>query len=245
VIRGDRRSARRAGAAAAFAAALAALPVAAQTSSSTSFRLSHQTLDAAGGGSSSDSFRVVDCLAPDLQAGGRSASSSFVLLAACAAGLSVDLADLEITKTVDDPLPATGDVVTFTFEVFNHGPAPAVGVVVDDTLPAGLTLVSTTGCAEDPAGSPICSLGSIAAQSAAVFTLDAVVAAEDPATIVNFATVSAETADPNGADDSASATLSVHPVGIPTLGGAGIATLVLLLAAFALSSMRRRRPRSL
>ena len=38
--------------------------------------------------------------------------------------------------------------------VNNAGPDAAENVVVTDTLPAGVTLVSTSGCAEDPNGVP-------------------------------------------------------------------------------------------
>src|SRR5262249_43252392 len=54
------------------------------------------------------------------------------------------LADLSLTKTVDNPTPVFGTSVTFTLTVTNHGPAEATGVVLTDTLPNGLNFVSAT-----------------------------------------------------------------------------------------------------
>ena len=76
----------------------------------------------------------------------------------------VDLvADLSITMVDDaDPVVA-GNALSYTLTISNAGPDEAVNVVVTDTLPAGVTLVATTGCAEDPTGVPTCTLGTIAA----------------------------------------------------------------------------------
>ena len=73
------------------------------------------------------------------------------------------LADLAITKLDDaDPVEAGGQL-TYTVTVANLGEDPAAGVVVTEILPAGVTFVSTTGCAEDDTGVPTCSLGAIPA----------------------------------------------------------------------------------
>ena len=53
-------------------------------------------------------------------------------------------ADLSLTKTVDDATPTSGQQVTFTVTVSNAGPSSATNVVVQDSLPAGLTFVSST-----------------------------------------------------------------------------------------------------
>ncbi len=52
--------------------------------------------------------------------------------------------DLSLTKTIDNARPNLGDNVTFTITVTNAGPSGATGVVVTDTLPVGLSLVSST-----------------------------------------------------------------------------------------------------
>ncbi len=53
-------------------------------------------------------------------------------------------ADVQVTKKVDDPTPYVGQAVTYTIEVTNDGPHPAQAVTVDDLLPAGVTLSSSS-----------------------------------------------------------------------------------------------------
>ena len=62
------------------------------------------------------------------------------------AGVAVNgqLADIGMLKTVDNASPNVGDTVTFTVIAHNSGPSAATGVVVTDSLPAGLALVSAT-----------------------------------------------------------------------------------------------------
>jgi hypothetical protein len=54
-----------------------------------------------------------------------------ICVAPCGDGTNVDL---KLTKTVDNPNPMVGDIVTFTITVTNNGPDPATGVVVKDSL---------------------------------------------------------------------------------------------------------------
>ena len=54
------------------------------------------------------------------------------------------LVDLAITKSHTGTFQA-GERATYAIVVTNNGPTPAPGVVVTDTLPAGLTYVSATG----------------------------------------------------------------------------------------------------
>ena len=55
-----------------------------------------------------------------------------------------NVADLSLTKTVNDSTPDKNQSVTFTLTVTNGGPADATGVTVNDVLPAGVTFVSST-----------------------------------------------------------------------------------------------------
>ena len=50
--------------------------------------------------------------------------------------------DLSVTKAVDLSTPSPTDTITYTVEVENTGPSAAQGVVLTDTIPAGLTFVS-------------------------------------------------------------------------------------------------------
>jgi large repetitive protein len=56
-------------------------------------------------------------------------------------------ADLSLTKTVNNATPNLGSNVTFTVTLTNSGPDTATNVVVADSLPAGLTLQSSTAAA--------------------------------------------------------------------------------------------------
>ena len=54
------------------------------------------------------------------------------------------IADLRLTKSVDDSTPAANQQVTFTINVTNDGPDDATNTVIRDVLPAGTTYVSST-----------------------------------------------------------------------------------------------------
>jgi len=118
-------------------------------------------------------------------------------------------ADLAITK-LDTPDPVlAGTNLTYTIEVTNSGPSDALGVVVTDTLPAGVTLASTSGCGEDPFGVPACSLGSIMAGGSAQITITVAVDSSATGSLVNQATVASSTPEAVPGNETASATTTV------------------------------------
>ena len=122
-------------------------------------------------------------------------------------------ADLSVTKFDDvDPIVA-GNTLTYTVTVFNAGPEDATNVVVTDTLPAGVSFVSTSGCGEDPSGVASCSLGDIASGGSAQYTITVTVAAATSGTITNSVSISSDTSDPNASNDTASedTTVSAPP----------------------------------
>jgi uncharacterized repeat protein (TIGR01451 family) len=55
-----------------------------------------------------------------------------------------NLADLSLTKTVDDSTPNRNQNITFTLTVSNAGPIAATGVTVNDLIPTGTTFVSAS-----------------------------------------------------------------------------------------------------
>ena len=113
----------------------------------------------------------------------------------------VPSADLALTKG-DDPDPvASGAQLTYALGVDNAGPDTATGVVLTDTLPAGVGFVSATpslgDCAEE-AGLVTCQLGDLLSGGSA--TVSIVVSAptvETTTLITNGAAVSSDTDDPN------------------------------------------------
>jgi uncharacterized repeat protein (TIGR01451 family) len=113
------------------------------------------------------------------------------------------VADLTISKSDSvDPVTA-GTELVYTIRVDNIGLAAADDVVVTDTLPAGVTLVSTSGCTEDPAAVPSCSLGTIDAGGFAEYTVTVMV---DPSTlglITNNVSVTTSTPESDTENNSA------------------------------------------
>ena len=113
-------------------------------------------------------------------------------------------ADLSLSKSDSADPAVAGTNLTYTVEVSNAGPSDAQGVVVTDTLPAGVVLVSTSGCAEDPTGVPTCTLGTVAAGATASYTITVAIDAATLGTITNNASVATSTTDPNSANDTTS-----------------------------------------
>jgi len=106
-------------------------------------------------------------------------------------------ADLSVDKT-DNPDPVlAGNQLVYTVTVNNAGPSDADNVQVTDTLPAGVTFVSTTGCAEDPNGVPTCTLGIIPAGGSDSYTITVTVDAtlQSGTILTNNVEVTSDTED--------------------------------------------------
>lgn len=115
----------------------------------------------------------------------------------------VPVADLSIAKVDDvDPIIA-GNTLTYTVTVTNLSMDSAGNVVVTDTLPAGVTFVSTSGDCSNPTGVPTCNLGSIAGGAAKMYTVTVTVDAATVGTITNQVSVASDH-DTNAGNDSAS-----------------------------------------
>ncbi len=115
---------------------------------------------------------------------------------------AISSADLTITKTDSpDPVPS-GNNVTYTVTVTNTGPGAAQNVVVTDSLPANVTLVSCAsnggGVCGGTAGIPTVTFTSLANGASVSITLVATVASSTAGgtTISNTATVTSDTFDP-------------------------------------------------
>jgi uncharacterized repeat protein (TIGR01451 family) len=108
----------------------------------------------------------------------------------------VGSADLKIDKS-DSPDPVLlGRNITYKLEVENDGPNNATGVVVTDTLPAGVTFVSASfGCTYNPGPHNVtCNIGNLSNDREAKRTI--VVQTTAIGTITNTATVTGNQTDP-------------------------------------------------
>ncbi|HBL28567.1 MAG TPA: hypothetical protein DD490_17165, partial [Acidobacteria bacterium] len=121
-------------------------------------------------------------------------------------------ADLAITKTAPS-VSAIGSTVTYRLTVTNQGPDDALGVSLDESLPAGLAFVSATAPCQSGFA---CNLGylPVGASRSVDVTLSIPAGYGGPSLITNTATAAAATADPASANNSASAvtTLIAAPI---------------------------------
>ena len=131
------------------------------------------------------------------------------------AAAAAQSADLSVQKyTFADPAAADANF-TYFMDVFSEGPDDAQNVVLTDVLPPGVTFVSADSF---PAGLPCtfdapshrlrCELGTLVAYDAAFIQMT-VRAPSTPGTIVNTATVSSSTPDPNPDNNSSTASTEV------------------------------------
>jgi len=140
---------------------------------------------------------------------GVSAAVFSFLVAVSAAAQS---ADMFVTKNAPNTA-AVGSTFTYTITVGNGGPDDAVSANLDDTLPGGIqyqSFMQTTGptftCSEpqvNASGSFTCSIATLPAGSVAQFDIVVKVApGTEGTTLINTATVSSETPDDNGENNT-------------------------------------------
>jgi len=129
------------------------------------------------------------------------------------ATLTVQSADLQVSKTVDNPVPNEGDTVTYTITLTNDGPDGGTNIVITDLLPSGVTYSSDTPSQGTyDSGSGAWSVGSMANGASATLDISATVDAGTAAqTITNTASVTAaDQGDPTSANNSDSADIKVQ-----------------------------------
>ena len=117
--------------------------------------------------------------------------------------------DLEVVKT-DSPDPVVaGEPLSWTLVVTNNGPSDATGVVLDDVVPAGVTVNSISApCA---AGFP-CTIGNLAAGGSATVVIDVTVDPDTIGTLSNTATVTGNEPDPDPTNNTGTEPTDVIPV---------------------------------
>lgn len=130
----------------------------------------------------------------DLVAGGSIASRS-------------PLADLAVTKTVDDETPVVGENVTFTITVENLGPFSTINTQVTDVLPSGYTFVSSNASRGSyDASTGFWDIGGMLANETQ--TLEITVTVEPFGDYLNIATVTGCCSDPDLSNNTDSASVT-------------------------------------
>ena len=116
------------------------------------------------------------------------------------------VADLALTKTVDNAMPLLGTPATFTLTVTNHGPDTATHVVLADPLPPGVNLVAAAP-SQGSFNGLLWNVGTLANGASAVMRITAQTAALG--LLVNNAAVGADQFDPNLMNNLAQAPITV------------------------------------
>jgi uncharacterized repeat protein (TIGR01451 family) len=121
-------------------------------------------------------------------------------------------ADLGIAKTDSADPVSPGDPLTYALVVTNAGPSDATSVTVTDTLPAGVTFVSSSpgppACTLTGA-TLACTLGPLAPGGSSTVTIDVTVNASAAGILVNTASVAGSVPDPHPDNDTAAAATAV------------------------------------
>jgi len=118
------------------------------------------------------------------------------------------VADLAVVKTVNNATPKVGDNVTFTITASNNGPSAATGVVVNDVIPAGYTLVSATP-SSGSWSAPNWTIGNLA--NGANATLSIVASVNSGGAYANTATIDGDQTDPAAGNNSSTSTPTPGP----------------------------------
>jgi len=121
------------------------------------------------------------------------------------------LVDLSVSKSGDPVRVIAGETLTYFLQVANNGPSNASGVIVTDTLPAGVTLSSAASSQGSCAGLSvvICSLGVITAGDSAQITIAVEVGPAVLGSITNNVEVSSAEAEASMGNNTALVTTPV------------------------------------
>jgi len=117
-------------------------------------------------------------------------------------------ADLKIVKT--GKLSANKNKITYTLTVTDRGPTSGLNVVVKDTLPTKVQFVSVSPTQGTCTGTSTvtCSIGAMS--NGQVVTITLVVKVKQTGSISNTASVSADSPDPNTANNSSTVLITVN-----------------------------------
>jgi uncharacterized repeat protein (TIGR01451 family) len=146
-------------------------------------------------------------------------------------------ADLSLTMIANPTSAGVGDTVTFTLTAHNAGPDGSTGTTVTDYFNVGLSQLSNT-CGATVLGNKVTwNIGSLPANATVTCNLSLQVTI--PVNIITLDSISSAVSDPTLNNNQTSVTVEVGSVGVPTLGGAGLAALGAALATLGFFLVKR------
>ena len=158
------------------------------------------------------------------------------------------IADLVVTKTSDDTIPAVpGGMITYTIVAQNNGPNIDPAAVLTDMLPAELACTYTSVAAVGVTGNTVIGTGdindvlSLPSGSNVTYTLECIIDAGFVGSLSNTATLAGSVIDPTPGNESATDTRGVAPSiqEVPAITAWGLALLIGLMSILALIYFRR------
>jgi uncharacterized repeat protein (TIGR01451 family)/LPXTG-motif cell wall-anchored protein len=138
---------------------------------------------------------------------------------------ATQLATLTLAKTgPTTAVPGVANGISWTITVSNSGPSDSQSTIVDDTVPAGVTVTSVTPSQGTCTALP-CNLGTLSARGSATVTVVGTIAATATGSLTNAATVSSATTLDPGSVTADSVTTTLTPQAALTLTKTGPATI--------------------
>jgi uncharacterized repeat protein (TIGR01451 family) len=136
-------------------------------------------------------------------------------------------ADLAVAKRVTPSVPAEGETITYTVVLTNNGPNPAAGIILTDTLPTGLTFITSTTTTGVYTTQGTWGISSLPVGSSASMQLVARVNVGTSGTITNTVTgVSSDQPDPDTSNNRVSLVTNLRTtrlIGVVSVQGTGVA----------------------
>jgi uncharacterized repeat protein (TIGR01451 family) len=140
-------------------------------------------------------------------------------------------ADLAVSKTVSNPSPSEGSIITYTITLVNNGPDAASGVQITDSLPGGVTYISDTPSQGTyQSGTGVWSVGVFPVGASVTLDLVARVNLGTMGSLItNGVTITAANeADPTSGNNAASASIIIPSGAEPNVGSPNGVNIILL-----------------
>jgi uncharacterized repeat protein (TIGR01451 family) len=143
-------------------------------------------------------------------------NDALVTVTATASGDPGEEADLALALVADPHPVRVGDVLTYTLDVSNGGPSDAVGVVLSNALPAGVSLVSVETSQGSCTGTATlsCFFGTLTAGNSAEVVIRVI--PDQSGNLTDTASVTSGVVDPDPTNNHAAVTVRAYVEEEPT-----------------------------